>query len=455
MKKLLLSLFFLLISRGITMAQEFKLPIETKTLDNGLVVIVVENHSAPLVSVQVWYKAGSRYEHTGITGISHLLEHMMFKGTEKVGPEEYSLIIQRLGGIDNAFTSEDKTAYWSVVPSSQVEVPLELEADRMVNNTFREFESEKNVVMEERRWRTENSPWGTLFEIHTATCYIAHPYRYPVIGWMSDIESISLEDIKSYYENYYAPNNAILVIAGDIKPDKAFELAEKYFGGIKKKAHPNPPRTKEPEQLGERRVVVEKEGFAHILLISYHGVEFTHEDFPALYLLSMILGRGNSSRLYEKLVYETGAASEIGSWMERAYDPGLFNIYASISHNRTSEEVESLIYGEIEKIKKDGVNEEELKKALNIAISDFIFGQQSVSGMGMMVGDMAILDKPEAVNEWIPRLRKVKLEDLKRVAQKYLRRENRTVSILKPVPPKNLEEYMKKMKEASEKKFRR
>lgn len=426
------------------------IPIEKKILDNGLTVVVVEDHSSPLVSVQVWYKVGSRYEHEGITGISHLLEHMMFKGTKKIGSEEYSLIIQRLGGTNNAFTSEDKTAYWSVLPSSKLEIALDLESDRMVNNVFREFESEKEVVKEERRWRTENSPWGLLFEHLGAFSYMAHPYRNPVIGWMSDIEAINLEDIKKHYKTYYSPNNAILVIVGDVNSQDAFNLVEKYFGNIPKGKEPDPVRTVEPKQMGERRITIKKEGFVTLLAIAYHIPEFKNPEFPALYLLSIILGQGKSSRLYKRIVYEEKVASSVSTWVDRSVDPGLFYIYASLKEGSTPHDVESFIYEEIDKLEKT-VSEKELEKALNRAISSFVLQMQSVAGKGMMIGNFAILDKPEAVNTWIDRLKEVKVEDIESGAKKYLSHINRTVVILKPVPPKDVEAYIEKMKEGAKK----
>jgi zinc protease len=430
------------------------LPIEKRTLDNGLTVVVVEDHSSPLVSVQVWYKVGSRNEHEGITGISHLLEHMMFKGTERIGSEEYSIIIQRHGGTDNAFTSEDKTAYWSVLPSSKLEIALDLESDRMVNIVFREFESERDVVKEERRWRTENSPWGILFEHLGAFAYMAHPYRNPVVGWMSDLSSLTLDDIKEYYRKYYAPNNAILIIAGDVNPKEAFKLAEKYFGEIPRGPEPEPVRTVEPKQLGERRVVVRKEGFVTLLAIAYHIPEFKSPEYPPLYLLSIILGQGKSSRLYRRVVYEENAASSISSWTDRSIDPGLFYIFTSLREGVSPQDVESMIYDEIESV-GDSIGEGELEKALNRALSSFVFRMQSVVGKGMMVGNFAILDKPEAVNTWMERLKGVKIEDIKEVARKYLTPENRTVVILEPVLPEDIEAYMEKMKEGAKKKFRR
>ncbi len=432
-----------------------KLPITTRTLDNGLTVVVVEDTANPLVSVQVWYKVGSRNEHNGITGISHFLEHMMFKGTDKLAPEEYSRIIQRNGGTENAFTSEDKTVYWSILPSSKLELALELEADRMANARFREFDSEKEVIKEERRWRTENSPWGALYEAIRAAAFVAHPYHNPVIGWMSDIDALTVEDLEKHYRTYYIPNNAILVICGDVRSDEVFQLVEKYFGKIPKGKNPPSVRTIEPEQQGERRVVIEKEGFTNLIGIAYHTPPFYHEDFPALYVLTYILGAGKGSLLNQKLVEERQKATAAYCFIRNTVDPGLLYIFAVPQHGVEAAEVESLIYSILDSLKVNGPSDFELERAINLALSDEVSSLQSVRGKGLSVGLFALIGRPEMINEWPSLLASVTKEDVKRVANKYLVARNRTVGVLKPIPPKNPIEFMKKMQEGSKKTFRR
>ncbi len=442
----------------VLMAQRttFKIPIKSKVLDNGLTVLVVETHDAPLVSVQVWYKVGSRNEHEGITGISHMLEHMMFKGTEKIGPEEYSEIIQRYGGTSNAFTAEDVTAYWSVLPSSKVEVALELEADRMQNAVFREFESEKNVVMEERRWRTDNSPWSALYEQVRAAAFVSHPYHNPVIGWMDDLKSITLDDVRKHYETYYTPNNAILVISGDIDADRAFNLAEKYFGDIPKGPTPPPVRSVEPPQRGERKVKVRKEGFTYYFDAAYHIPKFTDPDMPAIEVLANILGRGKSSRFYRVLVQEKGLANNVWVWANDGLDPSLFFISATLQRGKTPEEFEEVLDSLIKDVQTNGVTDEELERAKEMLSANFVYSLQSTQGRGMAVGEYTILGgKANTINEYIPRLMKVTRDDVMRVAQKYLIEDNRTIGIFEPIPPKDIQAYLKKMKEGSKKEFRR
>jgi len=240
-------------------AQEgLRLDIKEHRLKNGLQVLILEDHAAPVVTVQVWCKAGSRNERPGITGVSHVLEHMMFKGTKKRGPEEYSEIVQRHGGTDNAFTSNDMTAYYSVLPSSQIELAFDLEGDRFNRPLFREFLQERDVVKEERRLG-ENDPQDRLYEELQAAAFKAHPYGWPVIGWMSDLDQLVEEDLENYFQTYYSPNNLSLVVVGDVKEKDALRLSEKYFGKTKNRGAPPSLRTVEPEQKGERRLEVHGE----------------------------------------------------------------------------------------------------------------------------------------------------------------------------------------------------
>ncbi|MGB9590182.1 MAG: M16 family metallopeptidase, partial [Candidatus Hydrothermia bacterium] len=258
-------------------------------------------HSAPTVAVQVWYKVGSRNESYSETGMAHMTEHMMFKGSANV-QGRYSEIIDQLGGSDNAFTDKDVTVYHCVVPADAIDVPLMLEADRMTNLVFTEFPSERDVVMEERRWRTDNSPFGTAWENLWATAYMVHPYRHPVIGWGSVISEFNLDGLRKFYETFYRPDNAILVIAGDVKSDDAIALANKHFGKIPRPTVPIPAVTaKEPPQKGERRTTVYKEGFISIYLSAYHIPGANDPEIPALDVLATLLGGGKSSRLYRKV----------------------------------------------------------------------------------------------------------------------------------------------------------
>ncbi len=429
--------------------------IHQKTLDNGLQVIVVPEHSAPVAAVQVWYKVGSRNESYDITGIAHMLEHMMFKGSANV-KGRYSEIIDQLGGSDNAFTSQDMTVYHCVVPSDVVDVPLRLEADRMHNLLFQEFPSERDVVMEERRWRTENSPFGTAWENLWATAFFVHPYHHPVIGWRSAIEHFTVDKLRKFYETYYVPNNAILVVAGDVEPDSIFALAQKFFGQIPR-SPVDPPEviSVEPPQQGERRTVVHKEGFMTIVFTAYHIPAAGSEDMPALDVLGTVLGGGKSSRLYKSLVKQKELATDVWAYADEGVDPGLFVVGAILQQGKDPKDVEDAINAEIAKLTEGGVSQEELHKASTQAMADYVFQRESASGLAFSVGNAVLLHHdPDYVNRYPDLVAKVKPEDVLDAARTYLIPDNRTVVLLLPKAPEDIEAYMKMMQEGQKKEFK-
>ena len=433
------------------------LPVKftTRTLDNGLTVIIVEDHSAPTVAVQVCYEVGSRNETYNETGLAHMLEHMMFKGSANV-QGRYSEIIDQLGGSDNAFTDKDVTVYHCVVPADVVEVPLMLEADRMVNLVFTEFPSERDVVMEERRWRNDNSPFGAAWESLWATAYMVHPYRHPVIGWGSVIPTFNLDELRKFYETYYRPDNAILVIAGDVKPDDVVTLVKKHFGKIPRSPVPIPPVTaQEPPQKGERRTTVYKEGFISIYLSAYHIPEATNQDMPALDVLATLLGGGKSSRLYKKIVQDQELATSVWAYTDESMDPGLMVIGAVLQQGKDPKDVEKAVDEEILRIKEGGVSGEELDKAARQALADFIYGQESASGTAFSVGSAAAVQRdPDYVNRYPEKVAAVTAEDVIGVARKYLVQENRSVVTLLPKAPEDIGEYIKMMEEGQKKEFK-
>lgn len=411
---------------------KLKVRFERETLPNGLEVIALEDHRIPVVSVSVWYKVGSRYEYPGISGISHLLEHMMFKGTEKYGPEEFSKIIQSLGGYGNAFTWKDETAYYSVVPSSKIDIPLEMEADRMRNLAFYQFDEELSVVKEERKLRVDNNPDGRLFEEIFLTAFAAHPYRIPVIGFESDLENMSLEKVKSYYETYYSPANAILVIVGDIETQRTFDLAKKYFGEIENRGTPHQTITREPEQAGLKvREIHGKKALMDVSTLSFHVPQFSHEDTPALSILTDILGGGRSSRLYAELVYQKRNATNVDVVLLSMKDPGLLIIYSYWNQGVSVESGEKMIKSSIEKLKNGDILESELEKSRKKVLANFVFKQESISGLAILLGEYTILSDPEWINKYPEELLKVSKDDVIRVAQKYLNEDNLTVVRLK------------------------
>jgi len=414
----------------LTVIPDFSMPLKYTRLDNGLEVVVLEDHTVPLVTVQVWYKVGSKYERYGKTGISHMLEHMMFKGTKSLPPGEYHKFIRSVGGTENAFTSKERTVYWSVVPSKYLEKILEIESDRMVNCIFDGFESEKKVVAEERRWSRENSPMGRLWDSFYATLFMSHPYHHPVIGWMSDIENFSLSDVKEHYERYYAPDNALLVVVGDVKSEDVFKLAKKYFGRIKKRSNPAQVISKEPDWNEIRTLHLTGENYPRVLMIGYVTPGYKHADSPALEILSIILGEGLSSRLQDILV-DRGIATRAGTWFSSMHDYSVFVIQAYPSPGIQHDSLLRLIDEEIEKIKKEGVSEAELERALRLVYANLVISGQSLYRRGLTIGGFYIVaDDPLGVNHYFERLKAVELEDIKRVASKYLLSNKRVIAFM-------------------------
>lgn len=404
-------------------------------LDNGLKIILLEEHKAPVISFQVWYKVGSRNETTGKTGLSHMLEHFMFKGTKKYGPQEFSRLIAQNGGNDNAMTHYDFTMYFEIMASDRVEIPVRLEADRMDGLLFdeREFQSELQVVKEERRMRSEDNPAGALYENLAAMAYMAHPYKAPIIGWMSDLEGLARDDAVDYYQKYYIPNNAFIVMVGDFKRDEVLPLIQKHFG--RKKRGPLPPElaTVEPSQEGERRFFLKKEAELPMIAVAYHVPNLRDNNGYALALLAVVLGEGKSSRLYKSLVIDKQLALDVDvdyEWLSK--DPNLFTIFMSVMPGKKPDEVENELYSELEKIKKSPPAVRELEKAKNQLEAYFIRRQDSNYSRGLLLGQFEILGDWRLIDKFLPGIRSVEAAQLQRVAQEFLIQENRTVGILIP-----------------------
>jgi zinc protease len=408
-------------------------------LPNGLKVILLENHKAPLVTFQVWYRVGSRNEAWGKTGLSHMLEHMMFKGTEKVGPEEFSRIIQENGGNDNAFTSRDYTAYFENISADRARVSIDLESDRMQNLLLREqdFRTERMVVMEERRLRTEDNPQANLQEHMEATAFLTSPYHWPTIGWKEDIERFTLEDLKAHYRTYYNPVNAILIVVGDFKKEEFLPKIEKAFGSIPKGIAPNQEKDVDPTQTGERRVFIKKEAQLPYIVMGYHVPNLREQDSYALEVIASLLSAGKSSRLYQSLVREKRLVLSVDadqSLLSR--DPSLFYLSAELLPGKEVAEVEKALDQEVERLKKESVGAHELEKAKNQIEASFIFSQDSLFYRGMLLAQHEIALTWRAIDDYLPSIRKVSPEEIQRVARKYLIPDNRTVGILIPLPPK-------------------
>lgn len=429
---------FLVLFAALSFAQDMR--VTEKVLPNGLKVLLKEEHKAPVVTFQVWYKVGSRNEKLGTTGMSHLLEHMMFKGTKKHGPKTFSQTVQRNGGNDNAFTAKDYTAYFETFAADRIAISLDLESDRMQNLLIdpNEFEPERKVVMEERRMRTDDDPTATMVEEMTAAAFIAHPYEWPVIGWMADIGNITRDELYNHYRMYYAPNNATIVVVGDFNTGKLYPQIEKYFGRIPR--GPAAPRVAaiEPKQLGERRIIVKKQAELPAVFAGYHTPDIKHPDSYALEVLQGILSSGKSSRLYKSLVYDKQLALYAGGdYDDITSDPNLFYIYAGVMPGKSTGEVEQALYAEIEKLKTASVTDEELQKAKNQIEASFIMGQDSVFYQAMLLGQFETVANWNLLEKYVDNIRAVTKEDVQRVARQYFSEDNRTVGILIPMKDKN------------------
>jgi zinc protease len=407
--------------------------IKSFTLNNGMKIFVLENHSIPNANMYLFYRVGSRNEHVGITGISHFFEHMMFNGAKKYGPKQFDRVMEANGGSNNAYTTEDNTVYTDWFPASSLEVIFDLESDRIAHLNFdsKMIESERGVILSERSTGLENNPLDQLWQETQAAAFIAHQYHWPVIGWKSDIENWTKEDLENYFHTYYAPNNCTVVISGDVTVDEVKKLAEKYFEPIPAATKPEKLHTIEPEQDGERRVFVKRDVPNPYLLLAYHVPQSGTVDYYALDLLNSILSQGESSRLYNSIVENQQLALEIGTYYPDAFDPTLFFVYGICNEGVKASQLENAIYKEIDKIVNAGVSENELQKVKNQKLMEFYQTTETINGMSRTIGVYELFfgdyKKMFTAPEYY---KKVTTEDIKRVAAKYLTKQNRTVGIL-------------------------
>ncbi len=470
---------------GRAFADPLKLDVKEHVLKNGLKLLMLEKHDVPIVCLRINYKVGSVDERPGITGVSHLFEHMMFKGTKSFGTKDYAtekplldkedeLVLKlsaeknagdaankdkvatlekELDGVRkklrehvvkdevfalylrhgasglNAATSTDGTFYVSDLPSNKLELWAFIESDRMKNLVLREFYSERDVVMEERRLRLENSPFGLLMEQLNAVAFIAHPYRWPTIGWRSDVQNITKAETQDYFKRYYAPNNAVIVMVGDFVPADAISLVEKYFGDVPSQPAPPKVKTVEPEQKGERRVEVEFDSNPY-LAIAYHIPAIGHPDLYALDVVSSILSNGRTSRLYKSLIEDKRIAVMAHAFDDIGKYPDTFTFVAAPRAPHTTVEVEAAIYEEIEKLKNTPPTDWELQKIKNQLEADFIRDLNSASGLASEIGHFEVLSDWRYINTFMDKLAQVTAEDVMQVTRKYLTKNNRTVAVL-------------------------
>jgi zinc protease len=414
-------------------AQNFN--IQEHTLKNGMKVLVQEDSSIPNVALYTFFRVGSRNEHEGITGLSHFFEHMMFNGAKKYGPGQFDKTMEAAGGSNNAYTSNDLTVYQDWFPNSQLELIFDLESDRVQNLAFdpKIVESERQVVYSERRLSVDNDNFGLLDEQLEATAIMAHPYHWSVIGWPSDIEKWTLDDLKTYFAKGYSPSNATMVLVGDVKADNVFRLAEKYMEPIPAHDPPPPVRTVEPKQLGERRIEVHKFAQLPIVQIGYHVPQAQGPDYYTLELLQALLTTGESSRLYRSLVDQQQLAIQVRSAHEATIDPYLFTFTIQPRQGVAPEKAEQALYVEVDKLKTAAIDDHELLKAKNQVISSYYRSLRSINRRANVIGRYQVLfgDYHKLANVE-QEFNKVTAADVQRAAKEYFDVNNRTVATLIP-----------------------
>jgi len=435
MQKLLLVFFF-----SLPIPVLANSPVNEYMLDNGLKLLVKEDHRAPVVVSQVWYKVGGSSEHNGITGVSHVLEHMMFKGTEKVKPGDFSKIIKQNGGRDNAFTGKDYTAYFQLLEKSRLEISFEMEADRMRNLTLpeKEFIKEVEVVKEERRMRTEDKPRSLTYEQFNATAYTSNPYKNPIIGWMDDLDNMKVKDLRDWYQMWYAPNNATVVVAGDVNADDVYELAKKHFGPLKKSEVAELKPRSEPKQMGPRRITVRAPAQVPYLLMGFKApvLKTVKEDWEpyALEVLANVMSGSESSRLPKELVRAKQIAvnADVGYNMHAKYNE-MFLLNATPSQGHSVVEVEKALIEQIKKLQTEKVSEAELNRIKAQVIAGDVYEKDSVFYQAMVLGTLETVGlKWQVADDYLKKIKAVTAEQVQQVAKKYLVEDLMTVAVLEP-----------------------
>jgi zinc protease len=404
-------------------------------LENGVTLLTLEDHTTPVVSFQIWVRVGSGDE-ARFTGLAHLFEHMMFRGSKHLAKEEHSRLIEERGGRINAYTTRDETVYFSDVTSEHLPLVVALEAERLANLRIDEetLAAERQVVIEERRFRTENDPQGRLFEALLALTWQAHPYRIPTVGWMSDLERMGVAECVAFFDEYYAANNLVVSMAGDFDSEEVLGLLRREFGGLRRAEHIERNPTEEPKQLGERRATVHFEVAGPVVAMAWHAPATGHADAEALDVASEILSSGRTSRLYRALVYdEPIALGAAGGYWELAR-AGIFFAYAQVRPDAGVDLAEERLVREIERLRIEPVSEAELAKAKRSLEVGLIAGQGSAHALASRIADDWIrLGRIRPLDERLARIRAVRVEDVQRVAEAWLVPEGR--SVVQLVPP--------------------
>lgn len=408
--------------------------VKTFTLQNGIKILVLEDHSIPNANMYLFWKVGSRNEYPGITGLSHFFEHMMFNGSKKYGPKMFDRTMEAAGGSNNAYTTEDVTVYTDWFPSSTIETIFDLEADRIESLALDDemVESERGVVLSERSTGLENSNFRMLHEQVKSSAFMAHPYRWSVIGYESDIKNWTKNDLQNYFDTYYAPNNAVVVIVGDVSLERVKQLSDGYFEPIEAAEPPREIHTVEPEQMGEKRVLVHKVVSTPNVLMAWHVPATDNEDYFALSLMNSILSEGKSSRLNKALVDEQQVATDVFTYVPESFDPNLMYLYTIASAEADETKLEKSIDEVLVKFQEEGPTERELQKAKNNKLMELYYSLETINGKANTLGTYELyLGDYKKMFEAPELYEKVTAADVQRVAKKYLVPGNRTIGVLK------------------------
>jgi zinc protease len=423
---------------GSQAAEPTSAPVLAATLDNGLRVLLLEDRRSPIVSFQVWYRVGSRNEQRGATGLAHFLEHMMFKGTPRYPRGQFAELVEKNGGNNNAFTTQDVTSYYVNIASDRLDLVLDLEADRMRNLTLdpKDIESERQVVIEERRTRTEDDPGGYLGETVNSLAFRAHPYGQPTVGWMEDLTRITPAELRAFYDTYYVPGNAIVAVAGDFKAAELLEKIKERFGKIPRGADPPAVRAIEPVQEDERRLSLTRQAQLPIVYLAWHVPNHTSTDAPALEMLSQVISGGRASRLYRHLVYERQLAlSAGGDYSYFSIDPNAFWFWATPMPGQTPETLEKELLAEMERLKAEPITDEELTRAKNQIEAAFVFQEDSIHRRASLMARFELLGGYAKKDEYLAKMKAVTAADVQRVAKSWFPPGKKNVGVLIPKAP--------------------
>jgi zinc protease len=416
-----------------------KLAYELLTLPNGLTVILSEDHSTPIVHVQLWYHVGSKNEKQGRTGFAHLFEHLMFKGSRNVEPEGHTSLISSVGGQANAYTEDDVTVFWQTVPSQYLPLTLWLEADRMATLRINQetFSNEREVVKEERRMRVDNQPFGRLNEIIYDQAFTTHPYKHPTIGSMRDLEAATVDDVRDFYNTYYVPENATLTIVGDFDPAQTKELVNEYLGRVPKAQNPVPRDIpKEPPQVKERRVTLEEPWPLPAVIVAHHITYDGNPDSYPLHIVGKVLSDGQSSRIYQKLVYEKQLAVAAFGGANLIEDPNLFYAVAIVSPGQKPEDAIDALISELDRLKNEPISDRELQRTKNQFARDYILSRETNQQKAQHLAHAVVIHKNiETADGEFDIFQGITKQDVQRVARTYFRPENRLVITIMPGRP--------------------